>query len=140
MACGQPDQETGLADSGREVFLRYCATCHGGNGEGRPPAFPPMTDPAWNGLPAEALALIALYGIQGEIEAGGQTYRGFMPPMQHISDADIAAAIGFVKTQWGGGESTLDAASVAELRETIGRRSPWRGKDEIIEALEATGS
>lgn len=136
-ACGQSDQEAGPADSGQEVFLRYCATCHGSSGEGRPPAFPPLTDPQWSRLPGEALALIALYGIQGEIEVGGRTYRGFMPPMQHISDADIAAAVGFVQTQWGGGEATLDAASVARLRETIGRRSPWRGRDEVTEALDA---
>lgn len=122
--------------AGQESFLRYCASCHGNTGEGKPPSFPPLTDPDWVGLPGEALALIALYGLSGEIEAAGRSYRGFMPPLQHMRDEDIAAAVGYIQTQWGTGEATLDADRIMEIRRTLGQRPPWQGREELKSALE----
>lgn len=135
-ACTEAPQSADIAGAGQESYLRYCATCHGNTGEGRPPTFPPLNDPHWARLPGEALALIVLYGMQGEIEVAGRTYRGFMPPMQHMSDEHIAAAVGYLQEQWGGGEATIDADGVAALRDRAGRRSPWRGKEDVAAALD----
>lgn len=129
----EPGVDVGPA---QERFLRYCASCHGNAGEGKPPAFPPLTDPEWAGLPGEVLALIVLFGLQGEIEVAGRSYRGFMPPMQHMSDEDIALAVGYIEEQWGRGRASLEAADVAALRADSARRSPWRGRDELVEALD----
>lgn len=121
---------------GQEPYLRYCASCHGNAGEGRLPAFPPLEGSEWLELPPEGLALIVLYGLRGEIEVAGRTYRGYMPPMRNISDEEIAAIIGFMETRWGGREPDLDAGDVAELRDALPDRSPLIGWDGVTEALE----
>ncbi len=121
---------------GQEPYLRYCASCHGNAGEGRLPAFPPLDGSEWLELPPEGLALIVLYGLRGEIEVAGRTYRGFMPPMRNISDQNLAAIIGFMDRQWGGRDPDLDADEVAVLRDALPDRSPLIGWDGVTEALE----
>lgn len=130
----QPPQE--LAE-GQEPYLRHCASCHGNQGEGKPPAFPPLAGSEWMELPSEALALIILYGLRGEIEVAGRTYRGYMPPMQHIGDADIAALLGFTERAWGNREPRLSEDDIADLRSAFpGRRPPLDGKPGLMQALE----
>jgi len=130
---GQPQLE--LAP-GQELYLRHCASCHGNQGEGRPPTFPPLAESEWMELPSEALALIVLLGLRGEIEVAGRTYRGYMPPMQHLSDEDIAELIGFTEREWSQREPSLSAADIAGLRATFdGRRPPLYRKEGLLEAL-----
>ena len=122
---------------GQEPYLRFCASCHGNQGEGRPPAFPPLAGSEWMELPSEALALIVLYGLRGEIEVAGRTYRGLMPPMQHISDEDISALLTFSERAWGIRDESLSPEEVAVLRTVFPeRRPPLEGLDGVLQALE----
>jgi mono/diheme cytochrome c family protein len=38
-----------------------------------------------------------LYGISGPITVKGKSYNGAMPPFGHLSDAEIAAVVGYVR-------------------------------------------
>jgi len=60
--------------------------------------------------------MIILYGLRGEIEVAGRTYRGYMPPMTHLPDEDIASILAYVTRTWAGRVSQLTAADIAELR------------------------
>jgi len=127
---------------GQEPYLRFCASCHGNQGQGRPPAFPPIAGSEWMALPPEAHALIILYGLRGEIEVSGRTYRGLMPPMQHMSDQDIADVLVFIDSQWGEhlaqGEPMLDAEDIAALRGALpGQRQPLYRLQGVLDAVEA---
>ena len=133
--CGD-DRDAGTGMPDERAFGRYCATCHGFDGSGRPPAFPPLADSEWLSLPDEALALIVLYGLQGEIEVAGRTYRGIMPGMSHLDDGEIADALAHVTATWGDGRTRLRAGDVARLRVAFPeRRRPWRGRAELEQAL-----
>ncbi len=134
--CGPQHGIEGELAPGQEPYLRFCASCHGNAGEGRPPAFPPLAGSEWMELPEEVLALIVIYGLRGEIEVAGQTYRGYMPPMQHINDEQLAALIGFTVRAWGDREPDLAPEDVAALRQRFGRRSPLEGR-EGVEAIMA---
>lgn len=135
-ACGNDDMVPMELAEGQEPYLRHCASCHGNQGQGKPPTFPPLAGSEWMALSSEALALIVLYGLRGEIEVAGRTYRGYMPPMQHISDADIAALLGFTERAWAGREPSLDPDDVARLRTAFdGRRAPLEGKEGLMQAL-----
>jgi mono/diheme cytochrome c family protein len=136
-ACSDDRPPPGELAPGQEPYLRWCASCHGNRGEGKPPAFPPMADSEWLDLPDQALALIVLNGLRGEIEVAGRTYRGYMPPMQHLSDDDVAAIIGYIVTTWGGRDPALDVADVASLRQAFpGRQPPLEGLEGVERALE----
>ena len=129
-------EETAELAAGQEPYLRYCSTCHGISGEGRPPTFPPLAGSEWLDLGPEATALIVLVGLRGEIEVAGQTYRGYMPPLRHISDQDIAASIGYIDDQWADWPEPLTAARVAALREQLGNRQPIQGLEGLQALLE----
>ncbi len=136
-ACTDP-APTGDLALGQEPYLRWCASCHGNNGEGRPPAFPPIAGSEWLDLSDDGLALIILYGLRGEIEVAGRTYRGFMPPMQHLLDEDVADVIAFMLDTWGNRQATIDAERVNELRGAFeGRRPPLDGLNGVKDAIEA---
>jgi mono/diheme cytochrome c family protein len=118
--------------------LRYCASCHGNQGEGKPPTFPPLAQSEWLALGPDALGLIVLYGLRGEIEVAGQTYRGYMPPMQHISDEEIAQLLSYMNDAWVEDGQAVSAADIARLRGAFdGPRSPLDGYEGLMDALEA---
>lgn len=122
---------------GQEPYLRYCASCHGNQGQGKAPAFPPLAGSEWMDLPSEALALIVLYGLRGEIEVAGQTYRGYMPPMQHLSDEEVASLLGFAERSWADREPVLTSLDIAALRTALpDRRGPLEGLEGVMQALD----
>lgn len=118
-ACKGPPPSTGLA--GETEYLRACAICHGSSGEGRAPTFPPLAGSDWLDLGPDATALVVIHGLKGDIEVAGQTYRGYMPPMNQVSDADVAAILGYLGARWAADRSDRwsdlpDAARIAQLR------------------------
>lgn len=137
VGCGEPPPPPGELAFGQEPYLRYCASCHGNQGLGKPPTFPPLANSEWLELGNDALGLIVLYGLRGEIEVAGRRYRGYMPPMQHISNEDIAALLTYTNAAWGSGE-TMSADDVQRLRGVFdGPRSPLNGYDGLMEALDS---
>ncbi|MFW5927384.1 MAG: c-type cytochrome [Wenzhouxiangella sp.] len=135
--CGQESEPPGEMAPGQEPFLRYCASCHGNAGEGRPPAFPPLAGSEWLEMPPEAVAAIVLSGLRGEIEVAGESYRGYMPPMRHIDDDEIAAIIGYMKSSWSEGDGGIDAGRVAGIRQALSGRGPLEGREGLDEAMES---
>ena len=115
-ACSSDTPSDESLATGQGEYLRWCGSCHGNAGEGKPPAFPPLAGSEWLDLPDQALAMIVLHGLRGEIEVAGRTYRGYMPPMRHLPDEDVAAIIGFVLVSWGERQSLIDADQVGRLR------------------------
>lgn len=115
--CGGPPASDPDAPPGQADFARYCAGCHGIEGQGRPPAFPPLAGSEWLELPASGVTAIVLLGLRGEIEVAGQRYVGYMPPMQHLDDAAIARIVGYVKQRWGRPADGFTSGDVATLRQ-----------------------
>lgn len=135
-ACGDGRSSDVEQVEGQAPYLRWCASCHGRDGEGRSSAFPPLAGSEWLELPDEALALIVLHGLRGTIEVAGRTYRGYMPPMQHIADDDIAAILRYTLATWGSRESTLDADTIARLRSALdGQSGPLVGREGVEAAI-----
>lgn len=135
--CGPATPPPSELAFGQEPYLRYCASCHGNQGQGKLPTFPPLAGSEWLALGPDALGLIVLYGLKGEIEVSGRTYRGYMPPMQHISDEDIAAILTYMGRDWAEREDAVSAARIAELRQVFAEpRPPLDGKPGLMAALE----
>ncbi|MDX1572304.1 MAG: cytochrome D1 domain-containing protein, partial [Xanthomonadales bacterium] len=57
-----------------------------------------------------------LGGMSGPITVNGQTYNAVMPPMSHLSDAEIAAILSYVYGAWGNDGDAIAAAEVASAR------------------------
>ena len=113
---------TAAAVDGAKLFKEQCSACHQANGRGVAGNFPPLAGNSDLFLSREFPAMVALFGMAGKITAEGKTINSAMPPFGHLSDAEIAAAVEYVRGAWGNdklrpaGLKPLDAAAVAEVR------------------------
>jgi mono/diheme cytochrome c family protein len=65
---------------------------------------------------------VLLNGLEGTITVEGRDYNGVMPPFDHLSNAEIAAVVGYVRRAWGNAQSRpagfvdVDERAVADAR------------------------
>jgi mono/diheme cytochrome c family protein len=107
-----PGQQAAAPD-GRAVYERNCAACHGAEGRGQPGYFPPLArnpDLKDSVVPV----LVVLHGMSGTIEVDGHTYEGSMPPFGHLSNAEIAEVLNFVRGAWPGPMQAPAPASITQ--------------------------
>lgn len=111
---------------GKAVYTQVCAACHQATGQGITGAFPPLAGSDWVSGEPKKLAALVLHGLAGEIVVNGTTYNGVMPPWEaQLSDADIAAVLTYIRSDWGNSSPPVDAAMVSEIRGSNKGRAPW---------------
>ena len=93
--------------SGEKVYQTYCMSCHQANGKGITGAFPPLVEVVPELLGKDEagrkyLIHVVLFGLQGQITAGGGTFNSMMPPYgNQLSDEQVAAVLDYVAKAWG---------------------------------------
>lgn len=134
---GEPVDEA----QARRVYGNQCAACHQVDGTGTPGTFPPLVGhvPALHAAEGgrEYLIDIVLYGLQGEIEVEGRTYRGMMPPMPRLSDEDIAATLNHALQAWGNADALPGDFSPITADEVAQRRDQELGPADVLQQREA---
>ncbi len=117
---------------GQAIFKKTCVACHGANGEGVAPVFPPLAGSEWVNGPAENLIKIQLRGLSGPIEVKGMPYNGMMPPNATMSDQEIADVLTYVRSSMGNDADAVTADMVKEHRaEAKANPAPITVKDLI---------
>lgn len=89
-----------VAADGKTVWKENCAACHGADGRGQPGYFPQLTGNPDLFKDRAFPVLVVLNGISGPISVKGQSYNGSMPAFDHLSDAEIAAVVNYVRSAW----------------------------------------
>jgi nitrite reductase (NO-forming) len=59
---------------------------------------------------------IAVHGLKGRVTVNGQEYDNVMPPMGHLSDAELANILTFVRSNWGNSGEAVSPDEVAKER------------------------
>jgi mono/diheme cytochrome c family protein len=107
------EQEAQTAEiDGATLFQQSCATCHGSEGEGQPGYFPPLAGNPDLFKEGTYPVLVVLNGISGPISVEGQSYNGSMPAFDHLSNAEIAALVNFIRDAWGNGSNASQTKPV----------------------------
>ena len=99
----KPEAQAAASIDGKTVFQQSCATCHGADGRGQPGYYPPLAGNPDLFKDSLFPVLVVLNGISGPIAVEGQSYNGSMPAFDHLSNAEIAAVINFVRDALGNG-------------------------------------
>jgi mono/diheme cytochrome c family protein len=116
------------APDGANIYLR-CAACHQPTGAGLPGTYPPLAgSEIANGPPATPIRIV-LRGLQGPVTVHGTAFNGVMPAYGtgvEMSDAEVAAVLTHVRSQWGNAGGPVTAEQVATERTAIANRpGPW---------------
>lgn len=116
------------SDDGKKAYEANCQACHQPNGQGLPGAFPPLAGNPHVVDDKLHVVRTILKGMSGPLEVNGQKYNAVMPPMQHISDEDIADIANYVLSSWGnkGGEVTEN--EVEQVRVDLGLKDRAEGQ------------
>jgi mono/diheme cytochrome c family protein len=97
-----PSQD--LAESikrGKEVYAIYCQSCHMEDGKGIPGVNPPVAKADYMKKPADTLINVILKGQMGEVMVNSKKYNVPMPPMEYLTDEQIADVLNYSKNSWG---------------------------------------
>lgn len=90
--------------SGLTVYAGYCQACHQASGQGTKPIFPALaSDPFVTGAPGPVIDRV----LKG---------KGSMPPFKgQLDEAQIAAAVSYIRSAWGNHAGPVTAADVAAV-------------------------
>jgi mono/diheme cytochrome c family protein len=114
------EQDTSLKESikrGKEGYTMYCQNCHMEDGQGMPETNPPLVKADYLKKPAKSLIGIILKGQTGEAVVNGKKYNAVMPPLEYLTDDQIADVLNYVRNSWGNKiPGTITPAMVKGLR------------------------
>jgi len=116
---------TALAGADGATVYKKCSICHKSNGVGSTGFYPPLAGHAPKLLSADRtyMVKVILYGLEGEIDVEGKTYKRKMRAFgDKLQDDEIAAVLNYVLSSWGNGKmlskehKEFTAAEVKALR------------------------
>jgi mono/diheme cytochrome c family protein len=113
-----PHAESSLLISlGKSVYDNHCSSCHGANGEGRPPDYPLLSgnQSIQMGSAVNAIRMV-LNGGYPPGTFGNPMPHGMPPFSVTLSDDEVAAVVSYIRTAWGNTGTPISAADANQLR------------------------
>jgi len=109
-----------VMETGRRVYAAQCAVCHGDEGKGNPPSYPPL---ATNrsiimSSPVNSIRMVLNGGYAPGTKKNPRPYG--MPPFSHILDDDeVAAVVTYIRVAWGNSGTPVTPSQANELRKLL---------------------
>ncbi|MET4804701.1 mono/diheme cytochrome c family protein [Bradyrhizobium sp. LB11.1] len=113
-----PNTESSLLISlGKTVYDKNCASCHGSQGEGRPPHWPPLANNQSIEMQSAVNPIrMVLNGGYPPGTKGNPMPYGMPPFAGLLSDNEVAAVVSYIRTAWGNRGTPVSAREANELR------------------------
>jgi mono/diheme cytochrome c family protein len=116
-----PSNERSLLMSlGKVVYDGQCASCHGAQGRGMPPQYPPLAGN--QSIQMESAVNPVRMVLNGGYPPGtsGNPMPYGMPPFaQFLSDDQVAAVVSYIRSAWGNTGTAISARQANELRAAL---------------------
>jgi mono/diheme cytochrome c family protein len=109
-----------VMELGRKVYAKQCAVCHGEEGKGQPPAFPPLAanQSITMASPVNSIRMVLNGGYSPGTKKNPRPHG--MPPFNHILDDDeVAAVVTYIRVAWENSGTPVKAAQSNELRQLL---------------------
>lgn len=113
-----PTTESSLLVSlGKTVYDKHCASCHGAQGEGKPPHWPPLANNQSIEMQSAVNPIrMVLNGGYPPGTKGNPMPYGMPPFAGLLSDNEVAAVVSYIRTAWGNRGAPVSAREANELR------------------------
>jgi mono/diheme cytochrome c family protein len=117
-------------ERGKQQYGLICGQCHKPDGMGQAGLAPPLVNSEYVLGPETRLARIVLQGLRGPVEIQGKTFNLDMPSLAALDDEQVAAALTYVRREWGHTADPVEPKAVKDVRgATSGRREAWTLKE-----------
>ena len=105
------------ATEGRRIYGQRCASCHGAEGRGKLPHFPPLAanQSIMMTSAVNPIRMVLNGGYAPATRRNPMPY-GMPPFAQELSDDQIAAVVTFIRTAWGNRGAPVASRDVNRLR------------------------
>jgi mono/diheme cytochrome c family protein len=113
-----PSSESSLLLTlGKSIYDRDCASCHGAQGLGKPPHYPPLAGNQSIQMSSAVNAIRMVLNGGFPPSTGGNPKPYGMPPFaQSMSDDEVAAVVTYIRTAWGNRGAAVSAREANTLR------------------------
>jgi mono/diheme cytochrome c family protein len=116
-ADSEPPPSAQTLARGAQIYADHCASCHGRDGEGAYPAYPPLAgNRSVTETPAANSIHAVISGGYAPATAGNPRPYGMPPFIQSLGEADIAAVLTYVRRSWGNAGTAVTAFDVQRYR------------------------
>lgn len=104
--------------AGQKVYLARCLSCHQVDGLGVQNMNPPLAGTTYVLGDKNRLIKIVLNGFNERVEIDGDIYNNPMPPLNMMTDQEIADVLTYVRNSFGNKASAIHVADVKKVRAT----------------------
>ncbi len=106
-----------MLTSGRTLYEARCASCHRSDGQGMPPAYPPLAgNPSIDmELSVNPLRMVLNGGYPPQTAENPRPY-GMPPFAQVLSDQEVAAVVTYIRMSWGNHGSPVTPRDANAMR------------------------
>ena len=110
----------GVMELGRNLYVKQCAVCHGQEGKGQPPMYPPLAaNPSIvMASPVNAIRMVLNGGYPPGTAKNPRPHG--MPPFAHLlNDEQVAAVVTYVRVAWGNVGTPVTATQANDMRKAL---------------------
>jgi mono/diheme cytochrome c family protein len=113
----RPSESSLLLRLGRDIYDGQCASCHGADGRGKPPQYPPLAGNQSIQMSSAVNSIrMVLNGGYPPGTAGNPRPYGMPPFAQSLSDDEVAAVVTYIRASWGNRGKAVTALEANALR------------------------
>ena len=109
-----------VMELGRAIYVKQCAVCHGDDGKGHRPAYPPLAgnQSIVMASPVNPIRMVLNGGFPPGTKKNPRPHG--MPPYAHLlSDDEVGAVVTYVRVAWGNTGTPVSPAQANELRKAL---------------------
>ena len=109
-----------VMEVGRKVYVAQCAVCHGAEGRGQTPSYPPLADNQSITMesPVNSIRMVLNGGYPPGTRKNPRPHG--MPPFSHmLNDNEVAAVVTYIRVAWGNNGTPVTAAQANDLRKLL---------------------
>ncbi|MGZ5092290.1 MAG: c-type cytochrome [Burkholderiales bacterium] len=109
-----------VMELGRKIYDQQCAVCHGAEGKGQPPLYPPLANNQSITMPSpvNSIRMVLNGGYPPGTKKNPRPHG--MPPFSHIlNDDEVSAVVTYIRVAWGNSGTPVTPSQANELRRLL---------------------